>query len=122
MLMRTLITAAPLWLCPASRFTDYRLSYIYSESFALLFICNTGIIVDVMGSDDVKFTVSGRMSSGESGYDIDTTGALPNKYHRNVQNTQVEIDVGYESPGAFCICETKNFAVSEALTRRLTIR
>ncbi len=92
---------------------------LYSESAALLFAYNSGIIMDIMGTDQVSFTVNGRMSSGQFDFDIDTKHPAGPRCQINVQNTQVEIDAGYESPDSFCICEAKNVAASEILVRQL---
>lgn len=91
---------------------------LYSEASALLFAYNSGIIKDILGSSKVNFTVNGRMSSGNFDYLIDDK--LSNrKYKISAQNVQVEIDAGYESPDAFCICEAKNIAAEEILIRQL---
>lgn len=91
---------------------------LYSEASALLFAYNSGIIQDILGSNKVNFTVNGRMSSGNFDYLIDDV--LSTKQHKiTVKNAQVEIDAGYESPDAFCICEAKNIAAEEILIRQL---
>lgn len=92
---------------------------LYSEASALLFAYNSGIIQDIMGSSKVAFTVNGRMSSGSFNYTIGHTLDPNQKYNINVQNAQVEIDAGYESPDSFCICEAKNVASEEILIRQL---
>lgn len=92
---------------------------LYSESSALLFAYNSGIIADIMNSSSIHFTVNGRMSSGSFKYDINN---LRNPNIRNtiqVLNSQIEIDAGYESADMFCICEAKNIAVNELLIRQL---
>lgn len=92
---------------------------LYSEASALLFAYNSGIINDLMGTAKVKFTVNGRMSSGSFNFSIDNIINPTNKYDVSVQNAQVEIDAGYESPEGFCICEAKNIASPEILIRQL---
>jgi hypothetical protein len=92
---------------------------LYSEASALLFAYNSGIIKDIMGSSDIAFTVNGRMSSGSFEYNIEDSLNLGNISRVCVQNAQVEIDAGYESVDAFCICEAKNVAAEEILIRQL---
>lgn len=92
---------------------------LYSEASALLFVYNSGIINDIMGSTKVSFTVNGRMSSGSFDYTIKNTHISDTKNKIHVQNAQVEIDAGYESTEAFCICEAKNIAAEEILIRQL---
>jgi len=92
---------------------------LYSESSALLFAFNSGIIQDIMGSDKVWFTVNGRMSSGGFDFIINDSVAVGNHHAVSVQNAQVEIDAGYESRDSFCICEAKNMATEELLIRQL---
>lgn len=92
---------------------------LYSESSALLFAYNSGIIQDIMGSSKIAFTVNGRMSSGSFAYYIDNSIKPGTRNNILIQNSQVEIDAGYESPEAFCICEAKNIAAEELLIRQL---
>lgn len=92
---------------------------LYSEASALLFAYNSGIIRDIMDGKEVNFTVNGRMSSGCFDYNIDTVLPVSSSQKISVQNAQVEVDAGYESPGMFCICEAKNVAVKELLIRQL---
>jgi hypothetical protein len=92
---------------------------LYSEASALLFAYNSGIISDIMGDDDIHFTVNGRMASGQFDYAVRNTLNPNRPYPIQVRNTQVEIDAGYEGPEKFCICEAKNVAVGEILVRQL---
>lgn len=92
---------------------------LYSEAAALLFAYNSGVIQDIMGSDKIAFTVNGRMSSGSFEYYIDDSVKAGTRINISIQNSQVEIDAGYESPEAFCICEAKNIAAEELLIRQL---
>lgn len=92
---------------------------LYSEASVLLFAYNSGIIQDIMGNSRVSFTVNGRMSSGNFEYFIENSLHSGNSSKISVQNAQVEIDAGYESSDAFCICEAKNIATEELLIRQL---
>lgn len=93
-------------------------SNLYSESAALLFAYNSGIIADMLGSAPA-FTVNGRMSSGSFSFSVDSVCAGAAAYPVDVCNAQVEIDAGYETDDAFCICEAKNIAAEEILIRQL---
>lgn len=92
---------------------------LYSEASALLFAYNSGIIHDVMDAEKIHFTVNGRMASGNFSYTIRNRTNPRESIPVAVQNAQVEIDAGYESPEAFCICEAKNIAAEEILIRQL---
>ena len=91
---------------------------LYSEAAALLYCFNSGLFADLLGSDQVRFTVNGRMSSGQFGFRVADTGGGA-AHHIQVTNAQVEIDAGYETPDCFCICEAKNMASEELLVRQL---
>lgn len=92
---------------------------LYSEASALFFAYNSGIINDVMGSDQVSFTVNGRMRSGSFSYSIENSLQPGSPVMVEVRNSQVEIDAGFESPDAFVVCEAKNQASEELLIRQL---
>ncbi|MCL1794967.1 MAG: transcriptional regulator [Oscillospiraceae bacterium] len=102
---------------PSLQTLDY--TNLYSEAAALLFAYNSGIIKDIMGNSNISFTVNGRMSSGSFEYKIEDFLNPKNTNKICVQNAQVEIDAGYESADAFCICEAKNVAAEEILIRQL---
>ena len=91
---------------------------LYSESSALLFAYNSGIIADILGGEAV-FTVNGRMSSGSFSYWVRNNRLPAGEQHLDVVNAQVEIDAGYESRDALMLCEAKNVAVDELLIRQL---
>ena len=91
---------------------------LYSEAAALLYCFNSGLFSDLLGSDQVRFTVNGRMSSGQFGFQVADTGGGAD-HPVQVSNAQVEIDAGYETPDCFCICEAKNMASEELLIRQL---
>ncbi|GHT46835.1 hypothetical protein FACS189454_08580 [Planctomycetales bacterium] len=92
---------------------------LYSEASALFFAYNSGIIENILGSNQVAFTVNGRMSSGRFSFTIENTVDVEKRMSIGVNNAQIEIDAGYESPDAFCICEAKNQTVTEMLIRQL---
>ncbi len=94
------------------KFTD-----LYSESSALLFAYNSGIISKFLDTKPLKFTVNGRMSSGVFDYSI--KGKDRDKYKVAVKNAQIEIDAGYENSDIFCLCEGKNIKAEQILIRQL---
>jgi hypothetical protein len=90
---------------------------LYSESAALLCAYNTGILDQLM-QEDVALTVMGRMSTGRFDYHInETRGGQP--FALSVQNSQCEIDSGFEGPNVFAIVEAKNETVNDFLVRQL---
>ena len=92
---------------------------LYSESAVLSFAYNSGIIKNIMNSNEVRFTVSGRMMSGKFSYSIENQNFAQSPIFIDVENAQIEIDAGFESPEAFVICEAKNQASEELLIRQL---
>jgi len=92
---------------------------LYSESAVLFFAYNSGIIKDIMNTDRVRMTVSGRMGSGDFSFSIQNTDNPQSSAKIDVKNSQIEIDAGFESPEAFMVCEAKNQASEELLIRQL---
>jgi hypothetical protein len=90
---------------------------IYSESAALLCAYNAGIISRLL-EEEVSLTVLGRMSTGHFSYLIDDSqrGA---PYEIKVNNSQLEIDSGFEGQKAFALVEAKNESVRDFLVRQL---
>jgi hypothetical protein len=90
---------------------------IYSESAALLCAYNAGIISRLLG-EEVSLTVLGRMSTGRFNYLIEDSGrGMP--YEISVNNSQLEIDSGFEGQSAFALVEAKNESVQDFLVRQL---
>jgi hypothetical protein len=90
---------------------------IYSESASLLCAFNTGIIEDLL-QQKVLFTVSGRMSTGKFRYSISSSND-DTYYEINVENSQCEIDGGFEGEDIVAIIEAKNQLVNDFLIRQL---
>lgn len=93
-------------------------SNLYSEAAALLYCYHGGLFDDLLG-EKCAYTVNGRMASGRFGFQIESTRAAGRPYSIAVRNAQVEVDAGYESAGAFLLCECKNMASEELLIRQL---
>jgi hypothetical protein len=92
-------------------------AHLYSESAVLLCAYHTGIIGHLLG-EDVSLTVIGRMSSGRFNYAIRNkqTGQM---HDIKVENSQLEIDGGFEGENTFAIFEAKNQSVDDFLVRQL---
>lgn len=90
---------------------------IYSESAALLCAYNAGIISRLL-EEEVSLTVLGRMSTGRFSYLINDSGR-GTPYEIKVNNSQLEIDSGFEGPSAFALVEAKNESVQDFLVRQL---
>ncbi len=90
---------------------------IYSESAALLCAYNAGIISRLL-EEEVSLTVLGRMSTGRFSYLInDSRHGAP--FEIKVNNSQLEIDSGFEGQRAFALVEAKNESVRDFLVRQL---
>lgn len=90
---------------------------LYSESSALLCAYNLGIIDDLIG-EATQFTVSGRMSSGC--FEFNVKNSISDRSHSlRVENSQCEIDAGFESNNFFVLIEAKKYAVEDLLIRQL---
>lgn len=90
---------------------------LYSESSALhcAYVC--GIIDDVVEEKTVP-TLSGRMST--SAFDFQIRNIIKqNTYSISVNNSQCEIDGGYESLNRLLLVEAKNFTSDDFLIRQL---
>lgn len=90
---------------------------LYSESAALLCAYNAGILNRLL-QEDVSLTVMGRMSTGRFEYQINETRS-GRPFGISVQNSQCEIDSGFEGPNVFAIVEAKNETVNDFLVRQL---
>lgn len=90
---------------------------LYSESAALLCAYNAGILEQLL-DEPVALTVLGRMSTGRFSYFINEnqTGRA---IEVNVQNSQCEIDSGFEGQNVFALIEAKNELVNDVLVRQL---
>lgn len=92
-------------------------SNIYSESAALNCAYSTGIIDDFLGETTLP-TVSGRMGSSAFDFNIRNVGNN-NSFHVSVENSQVEIDGGYEGISQLMLIEAKNAIAQDFLIRQL---
>ena len=90
---------------------------LYSESSSLLYAFNSGIMNDLVG-EDVALTLAGRMSSKE--FDFEINNSINNElFPINVQNSQIEIDGGFESDSSLMLIEAKNTQADDFLIRQI---
>ena len=90
--------------------------FLVSEAIALNCANACGILNDFLEDDEIVSTVSGRMSSGGFGFNIDT--ATGTKYV-TVSNSQIEIDAAYEGVNYLSLFEAKRDLSDDFLVRQL---
>lgn len=90
--------------------------FLVSEAIALNCANACGILNDFLEDDELVPTVSGRMSSGGFGFDIDT--AFGTKCI-TVNNSQIEIDAAYEGIHYLSLFEAKRDLSDDFLIRQL---
>ncbi|WP_350343877.1 transcriptional regulator [Proteinivorax tanatarense] len=93
-------------------------SNIYSEATALNCAYSTGIINLFLNEEHTLPTISGRMSSSSFSFNIRNI-ETNNKFPVDVQNSQVEIDGGYEGRNKLMLVEAKNSVSKDFLVRQL---
>jgi hypothetical protein len=103
--------------CDVDNHESLDFANLYSENAALLFAFNAGIINDLLG-EDFFLTVLGRMSSGRFTYKIHQVKS-ENFYSIDVDNSQCEIDAGFESENFLLLIEAKMFTVEDFLVRQI---
>lgn len=93
---------------------DYR--DITSETIAIncAFVCK--ILHDFTNESELFPTVSGRMGSSTFSFDINSSNGL---FDVKVENSQIEIDGGYEGDNSLNLIEAKNYISSDFLVRQL---
>lgn len=89
---------------------------ITSESTALNCAYISGMLEDFTGDEQLKPTISGRMSSGVFNFSIQTSSAL---LPVRVNKAQLEIDGGYEGINSLNLVEVKNSISRDFLVRQL---
>ncbi|MGB4439793.1 MAG: hypothetical protein WBJ13_11375 [Sedimentibacter sp.] len=93
-------------------------SQINSEANAINVMSITNILNDFLSEENMVQTISGRMGSGVFDFNILDT---KNKSNINipVQNSQIEIDGGFENQNVIAIIEGKNIFNDNFLVRQL---
>jgi len=89
---------------------------ITSEATAINCSFVSKILQDFTGEDNLLPTVSGRMSSSSFSFNINSSKGL---YKVNVNNSQVEIDGGYEGDNSLNLIEAKNYISDDFLVRQI---
>lgn len=89
---------------------------ISSESGALHAAYVSGMIDDFIGEKTIP-TVSGRMSSRQFNFFIRNNDEKYIEFELN--NSQVEIDAGYESKNSLVLCEAKNHRIDDFHIRQM---
>lgn len=106
----------PTFMKFPSEITTIDFYNLYSEASAVNCAFVTGILKEILGETCIP-TVNGRMASTKFEYDI------LNQNNANtsilVNNSQIEIDGGFESKNYFCILEAKNYMVDDFIIRQL---
>ena len=90
--------------------------FLVSESIALNCANACGVLSDFLEDEELVPTVSGRMSSGDFQYDINT--ALGPRT-LCVRNSQIEIDAAYEGINYLSLFEAKRDVPDDFLVRQL---
>ena len=93
---------------------DYR--DITSEATAINCAFVSRILHDFTNEEDLFPTVSGRMGSSSFKFNINTAKG---PFNINVNNSQIEIDGGYEGDNSLTIIEAKNYISNDFLIRQL---
>jgi hypothetical protein len=89
---------------------------ITSESTAINCAFVSKILHDFTGEENLVPTVSGRMGSSSFSFDIHS---LLGPFKINVENSQIEIDGGFEGDNTLNIIEAKNYISDDFLVRQL---
>lgn len=90
--------------------------FLVSEAIALNCANACGILSDFLEDDELLSTVSGRMSSGEFVFNIDTASGTKSIA---VNNSQIEIDAAYEGIQYLSLFEAKRDLSDDFLVRQL---
>ncbi len=97
---------------------------IRSEAGAINVMGIAGILDDFLGGGGFAQTVSGRMASGRFSFYVNSMGGIGSMpllgtSWIEVNNSQVEIDGGFENRESFAVIEGKNVVHSNFLVRQL---
>jgi hypothetical protein len=90
---------------------------IYSESAAINCALASGIIYDLLEDQDCYLTVNGRMSTSKFNFLISENNS--SKRNLMVENSQCEIDAGFETTTSLAIIEAKNMRCDDFLIRQI---
>lgn len=85
---------------------------ISSEAVAINVMGISSILNDFLGENNLQQTISGRMGSGKFSFNV-------GGHAISVENSQLEIDAGFENENVFTIIECKNVVHDNFLIRQL---
>lgn len=116
-----------------SQYETVDIAEIRSEAAAIHVLALTGMLDDFLGEKNFRQTVSGRMASGRFEFMVNSRNpedfygrktifgepVLSGRTKITVNNSQLEIDGGFESEQSFAILEGKNVVHSNFLIRQL---
>lgn len=91
---------------------------LYSESASIYYAFLTRMIEDVIG-ECCDLTISGRMGTGKFEFIIGDKLVNDKTYSLQIENSQCEIDAGYEGEEILALIEAKNYKVTNFVTRQL---
>lgn len=115
--VKPILVKKPDWIRSFDNFS------VTSESVALNLAQMTGMIDIVMGTQNDEppalSTITGRLKSGTLNYRIDLKDNSKNPYLFKVNNSQVEIDAGYENLNNLLVIEAKNRIPQDFMIRQL---
>lgn len=89
---------------------------ISSEAIAINCAFVTNLLHDFTGEETLFPTVNGRMSSSSFRFNINSTSGKTNVF---VNNSQIEIDGGFEGSNSLVLIEAKNYISDDFLVRQL---
>lgn len=92
---------------------------VTSEATLLNAAYISGMIHELTGDKKIYQTVSGRGSSESFDFFIRSSHDLDKRYSIEVNNSQLEIDAGFETPDSLMLVEAKNNVTSSFLIRQL---
>lgn len=90
--------------------------FIVSEAIALHYANACGVLADFLEDEELLPTISGRMGSGNFAFNINTSRGVRSV---DVNNSQIEIDAGYEGVDCLALFEAKMDLSDDFLIRQL---
>lgn len=84
---------------------DY--SNFTSESALINAINASNVLEDLLSEEEFTQTISGRMTSGDFSFTIDSSTSVKQRKKINVSGSQIEIDGGFESKNTVALLEAK---------------
>lgn len=92
---------------------------ITSEAIAINSMYVTDILKDFLNEPTLLPTVNGRMGAGAFSFTVNCLSGKNKSLLVNVNNSQVEIDGGYEGLNSLCLIEAKSSLSTDFLVRQL---